>query len=344
MRAKQKPRCFVAMAFNQEDTDALYEEQIKPVLRRNDVTPIIVNRRQSNEDLNNQIYSQLLKCDFSIADLTYARPSVYFEAGFAERHVDVIYTVRKDHLKRGAPDDRRVHFDLQMKPLITWETATDPTFGTRLERRLLGTVLRDWRRNQKAEAAKKHAKEKFASMPVTDRIITIERKAVAILKDMGFMNWGLGTFFRFQAARARDVFAGRINPVLGSRVKKTTFEFATVQSSNTVKKTDLEYLRHIYRWYALESKIPGDGKDIKQVRAYHLVLSLQSIPPSRIESVFDKLNRVADLGHYVGVETRTHTMERKHDVEFIQDWNFIGSVRSPQELAERLLEIRGRVD
>ena len=124
------------MAFDHADTDLLYEKQIEPVLRKNGVIPIIINRRQSNDDLNNQIIRQLKICDFCVADLTYTRPSVYFEAGFAERSVEVIYTARKDHLDRGAPEDRRVHFDLQMKPLITWSTATDRTFGIRLEKRL----------------------------------------------------------------------------------------------------------------------------------------------------------------------------------------------------------------
>ena len=54
-----KPICFIAMAFEHDDTDTLYESQILPVLKRNNVTPIIINRRQSNDDLNIQIIEQL---------------------------------------------------------------------------------------------------------------------------------------------------------------------------------------------------------------------------------------------------------------------------------------------
>ena len=88
------------MAFDHDDTDALFERGILPVLRRNGVSPVIINRRESNDDLNNQIVQELDSSDFCIADLTYTRPSVYFEAGYAQRSIPVIYTVRADHLGR----------------------------------------------------------------------------------------------------------------------------------------------------------------------------------------------------------------------------------------------------
>ncbi|MBA7694210.1 hypothetical protein ES703_102817 [subsurface metagenome] len=120
MTLARKPRCFVAMAFDHDDTDSLYEKSIKPVLKSLGVIPVIINRREDNRDINQQIIKQLNACDFCIADLTYTRPSVYFEAGYAQRAVEVVYTVRNDHLHKNQPDDRRVHFDLQMKPLIRW--------------------------------------------------------------------------------------------------------------------------------------------------------------------------------------------------------------------------------
>jgi len=122
----EKPTCFVAMAFGKEDTEKLYDNLMLPVLNKLNIRPVIINRQESNDDLNLQIIEELEKCDFAIADLTYARPSVYFEAGFAQRAVEVIYTVRADHLKNSQPDALRVHFDLQMKNLITW-SGTDDT-------------------------------------------------------------------------------------------------------------------------------------------------------------------------------------------------------------------------
>ncbi len=93
----EKPTCFVAMAFGKEDTEKLYDNLMLPVLNKLNIRPVIINRQESNDDLNLQIMEELEKCDFAIADLTYARPSVYFEAGFAQRAVEVIYTVRADH-------------------------------------------------------------------------------------------------------------------------------------------------------------------------------------------------------------------------------------------------------
>jgi nucleoside 2-deoxyribosyltransferase len=118
----KRPICFVAMAFGRDDTDAFYEKQILPTLKRNGVRPVIINRRQSNDDINFQIFDQLDKADFCIADLTYTRPSVYFEAGYAQRSIPVIYTVR---------------------------SVSDLTFSNRLERRINATFLRKCKQVQK---------------------------------------------------------------------------------------------------------------------------------------------------------------------------------------------------
>jgi hypothetical protein len=47
------------MAFDRADTDVLYERRIRPVLEGNGIVPVIIDRRQSNDDLNKQIMEQL---------------------------------------------------------------------------------------------------------------------------------------------------------------------------------------------------------------------------------------------------------------------------------------------
>jgi len=127
------------MAFGHEDTDKAYEKLVAPTLRQLKITPVRVDRIEHLEDINNKIMTELKKCDFALADLTYARPSVYFEAGYADRGVPVVYTCRSDHLS-GRPNDPdgnfRVHFDLRMKNIIPWSSPTDATFSKRLERRV----------------------------------------------------------------------------------------------------------------------------------------------------------------------------------------------------------------
>jgi len=331
------------MAFDHTDTDGLYDGQIEPVLRRNGVIPIIVNRRQSNDDLNNQIINELLKCDFCIADLTYTRPSVYFEAGFAQRSVEVIYTARKDHLNRGAPDDRRVHFDLQMKPLIPWSTVTDRTFGTLLEKRLRATVLRDWRSKQRAQDVKERGEQQFASLPVSERLVAIRRKPIAMFHALGFRGWTCDD--RTRVVKPRNILAGRVNYSKATRVKGTTFEIVSVQSFDTVTKGNLDGLQFLYSPGSLETLRPTDDRRIRRFRAFHLILCLQPIPTSRVESVFRNLGRGLKAGHFVGSETRTPFWHRADTrvVEFVQDWSFIGPLRSQRELIERLVEIRARV-
>lgn len=124
--------CFVAMAFGYKDTDKVYDHLIAPILRNKDVEPVRIDCIEFNDDIDDRIISELKRCDFAVADLTYARPSVYFEAGFAQRSVPIIYTCRKDHFSPSADDqfgNLRVHFDLQMKNIIPWSSSSDSKFA-----------------------------------------------------------------------------------------------------------------------------------------------------------------------------------------------------------------------
>jgi nucleoside 2-deoxyribosyltransferase len=81
-----KLRCFVAMAFGQEDTDGINAQR--------------VDRIEHNDKIDTKIISEIEAADLVTADLTYARPSVYFEAGYAQRAIPVIFTARPDRSTR----------------------------------------------------------------------------------------------------------------------------------------------------------------------------------------------------------------------------------------------------
>ena len=132
----KKLRCFVAMAFDWPDTDDLFNAIKAMPSATYDVRR--VDRINHNNDIDDKILEELNAADFVVADLTYARQSVYFEAGYAQGNgKPVVYTARRDHVGQKAVDDaRRVHFDLQMRNIITWTTPTDGTFATRLRARL----------------------------------------------------------------------------------------------------------------------------------------------------------------------------------------------------------------
>jgi nucleoside 2-deoxyribosyltransferase len=119
------------MAFRRGETDKVYDNLIVPLLRKKKITPVRVDRQEHLDDINNKIISELKQSDFAIADLTFARPSVYYEAGFAQRCIPVIHTSRRDHF-HPKPDDKfgnfKIHFDLQMKNIIPWSNASDKNF------------------------------------------------------------------------------------------------------------------------------------------------------------------------------------------------------------------------
>ena len=80
-----KLRCFVAMAFGQKDTDAIFK-----ILRKT-LAPLGINaqrvdRIEHNDNIDTRIISEIEAADLVIADLTYARPSVYFDASISGRY------------------------------------------------------------------------------------------------------------------------------------------------------------------------------------------------------------------------------------------------------------------
>lgn len=298
MAQRKKPRCFVAMAFDHSDTDNIYDHHIEPVLKRNDVIPIIINRQEDNRDINNQIIGHLDNCDFCIADLTYTRPSVYYEAGYAQKHVEVIYTVRADHLKKGQPEDRRVHFDLQMKPIIKWVNPSDRTFQSRLEKRLKNTALKRWQQQNDKSLKILKERDKFNSLPLHDRLKIFRKSAINIAIRYNFENWEL----------KRKRFSNRSRQNIYEKVYKNPSRYSGIDAYFFGEKKDNSVLKIItitaiekaladffrydigslwYRYgshkYILE-KNEKDLKSINKIEEHHLILSPNRTPESRIRS------------------------------------------------------------
>jgi hypothetical protein len=125
------------MRFGSEDTDNVYDTSIKTAIRSLGFTPVRIDRKNHNDYIDRRILQEIDNAHLAVVDLTYARPSVYFEAGYAEaKELPVIYTVRSDHLDRFAEDCARVHFDLSMKNIIPWRAGQDPEFQRKLRDRL----------------------------------------------------------------------------------------------------------------------------------------------------------------------------------------------------------------
>ncbi len=112
--------CFVAMAFVPEMILA-YKEAIEPAIRSAQFEPYIVNQIdvESDKTINDAILAGIKKAKFTIADFTFHRSGVYFEAGFAlGRSQKVIYTCREDEMEKA-------HFDIRNYQHIVWSDAAD---------------------------------------------------------------------------------------------------------------------------------------------------------------------------------------------------------------------------
>jgi len=320
MPTQRKPRCFVAMAFDHDDTNKIYDHAIKPVLVRNNVHPIIINRREDNSDINNQIIDQLNRADFCITDLTYTRPSVYFEAGYAQREIEVIYTVRTDHLKKDQPDDLRVHFDLQMKPLIKWENSDDPGFAAKLERRLKETVLKKWKASQRKTEKAKRAQDAFLSLSTNEKLRKLRALAIHSLHSHGFCEWCVG--WKYERARrlmgGLGVFA-RTNHLVYKRpiqlaskdatfvARRRTKHHLCVASVVAVELLTLKRLRDETAYDFIRSRHPihlragyddADIARIKTTEEHHIIASLNNVTSNRIMGVMANLSFDAANNRY----------------------------------------------
>jgi nucleoside 2-deoxyribosyltransferase len=144
------------MAFGQKDTDAIFRA-LRKTLGPLGVNAQRVDRIEHNDKIDTRIISEIEAADLVIADLTYARPSVYFEAGYAQRATPVIFTARSDHFRERDDDpngNRHVHFDLKMRNIIAWSSPNDSAFLGRLTRRVTKVIAPLVRSRVASQAAK----------------------------------------------------------------------------------------------------------------------------------------------------------------------------------------------
>ena len=181
-------RCFVAMAFDHNDTDSIFQ-QMKHTLGEIGVSLRRVDRIEHNDDIDDRIILEIGQADFVIADLTYARPSVYFEAGYAQgRPVPVVYTARKDHFHPRSDDSNgnlRVHFDLQMRNIIVWDRPGDAMFAKRLKTRV-NKVISPIVKQKRLDAAARHREASFRNLALKDQLDILRRTARNHFERLGF--------------------------------------------------------------------------------------------------------------------------------------------------------------
>jgi hypothetical protein len=296
-------RCFVAMAFGYKDADAVFEKLISPAVKAVCGTlPRRVDRIEHNDDIDNRIIQEIEDADFVIADLTYARPSVYFEAGYAQRKIPVVYTVRRDHF-RGKPREQdphgneRVHFDLQMKNIIDWQKPGDNAFLRRLKSRIRH-VIRPLLAKQKIDAERARAASSFAALSFVGKIKASHDAALQVLRKHGFKP------VPYQAPRA---YGDRSDdkPGDGSRLASYlarseggTLSTVTLVAMNSVTKTDVKALQFVGRRSNFNLNLGGALP--KRIEETFLVCSLGKASHATVAPIFSGLDYGAEANVYSG--------------------------------------------
>ena len=349
MPRNRKPICFIAMAFGREDTDLFYERQILPTLKKNNVSPVIINRRVSNDDINVQIIEQLERADFCIADLTYTRPSVYFEAGFAQRSIPVIYTVRKDHLLEGQPEDLRVHFDLKMKPIIDWENPNDSTFSKRLERRIKSTIISSWVRENKKQIKYENAIKEFEELSLSDRLSLMQRRAIYSMRKIGISlsKWQIvyPFYYPLNMTTVRSTLTqGKYHYITAMEIKSKNARCISIQSYETVTKGDIEKLYSVY--FSRRSRsfyiTTSDFSKFNSIFTDVIVLCLKPVPKNRIENVLKYANVIKPSKCYFEESVEKHRVSKSYEedkyknVEMKTRIHFLSNIKSDLHLKQEL--------
>jgi len=281
---KKSLNCFVAMAFNREDTDEIYDHHFFPVLKdRCHLNPIRIDRQYQKDDLNVAIMKKLDDADIALIDLTYARPSVYYEAGYAERGIPVVYTVRRDHLgAKTQSDNHRVHFDLQMKQIEPWTIPVDPTFDGKLERKIK-YALRPVYQKRENDTRIKAEQEAFSKLSLQERynhISTFFRKKLRSKK----------FFIGHQSGTYRGVNAG-IFLLAVKQIDEAVILCIMIANEKITKKQIKGTIDSIQGKFLINL---DTNPDIKEFREFYYFCSLNTVSPSIIGSAIPNAKQLSN--------------------------------------------------
>jgi hypothetical protein len=125
-------KAFIAMWFDTSMSTA--KDHLEAAVRNAGYTPIIVNKVEHVNKIDDEIISQIRASRFLVADFTGQRGGVYFEAGFAMGlGIPVFWTCKSDHIKD-------LHFDIRQYNSIDWKDESD--LCARLAKRIEAVIGR----------------------------------------------------------------------------------------------------------------------------------------------------------------------------------------------------------
>lgn len=294
-------RAFVAMRIGDAQTDSLFEKAIRPALRAVGTTAIRIDRVEYNDDIDDRIIKEIDRADIVVADLTFARPSVYFEGGYAAGlGKPVIYTARRDHLKDKDDDplgNLRVHFDLQMKNIIDWSDPQNAAFRERLERRLR-FVLAPILQSRKADADAAAARQELARMSSSRRVDLLSQQVETFATNLGYRLARLeedGVHSRairhLKERPAGDVLS---RGLIGTRQAPGTIDALWVRVEESLPVSTLRAINTLIELAPPHDMNPPKGIRPMRVVEHVILCSVRSIPASRIQTAFRAFDQIED--------------------------------------------------
>lgn len=112
-----KSRVFIAMSFDEKLLNV--KEALSKAIQSEGLLPILIDEKEHSNQIVPEIFSEIDKADFVVADLTQHKTGVYYEAGYAKgKGKVVIFTCRKD-------DFEGKHFDVAQDNMIVWKDEKD---------------------------------------------------------------------------------------------------------------------------------------------------------------------------------------------------------------------------
>ena len=311
----KKISCFVACAFGKDDVDEIYQNAVLSALQSMEIKPYRVDQIEHNDDIDDKIIELILKCDICIADLTYARPSVYYEAGyFKGLGKPVIFIARKDHFSPKTEDvygNFKIHFDLQMKNIIQWSsTKRVDTFKGKLLSRLK-LVLKPLLQRIEKEYKQKNAQQEFSRLSQKDKQLTIKTQLLKFFKERPSIHHSFNL--------SNDDYDKDISKFSSNNINKSK---KYIYSSIALSATK-EYLKgnriDAIRRYDLINRF-------KKVNQNQLFISIRKIPKSRLEDFYPEATPILE-GKVLEFFTKSSLRIR---------YLFISNVKSIEEFNKEL--------
>jgi len=304
-------KCFVASALGYKDVDDIFDAAIVPVTKKLGMQVHRVDRIEHNEDIDDRILALMDDCDFCIADLTYARPSVYFEAGFVSASgKPVVYICRSDHFRARADDPHgnlRVHFDLQMKNIIAW-TKPNVTFHKRLESRLRH-VTRPLRREQAARDARVQARAEFQKLANSAKLRRLTEVCKRLIRQKKLAAATDTSYVPFQEASC----------FVGVRQLRPPIDVFAFLVKHTFTKRALGHTRYISISDILDKLgLAKKGMRLAPRSVHVFCCSLRAVPTSRIAESLPYYTPYKQHKTFIDHENGPHSVRSVHVLDGIQ--------------------------